>query len=318
MYRHSRLVGILGCAATLAIVGCASNSSMAPTTGSTTTALAQSVGTNGPGWIHAGNITYHTPHYMATRSAALHSVSPNITLNYGNGPVLVSPKTYLILWGYKTYGDANKVAKLLKAYFKVEGGSSHNNIYTQYYQIANGTTTYITNPTKQNGGTWYDQTNAVPTNPTDAQVAAEALQGVTHFGYDANGSYVVATPHGHNSQGFGTQYCAYHSATTSGGNIVSYTNLPYMPDAGANCGANFTTAPKDESAADEGVTIVEGHEYGESVTDPNPPTGWYNNQQGEIGDICAWQNIQNDPFGKKSYTMQPMFSNATQSCVQSY
>ncbi len=38
----------------------------------------------------------------------------------------------------------------------------------------------------------------------------------------------------------------------------------------------------------------------------------------EIGDICAWQNIQNDPFGSKSYTMQPMFSNATQSCVHSY
>ncbi len=72
------------------------------------------------------------------------------------------------------------------------------------------------------------------------------------------------------------------------------------------------------AATDEGVTIVEGHEYGESVTDPNPPTGWYNNREGEIGDICAWQDIENDPFAKQSFTSQPMFSNATQSCVQSY
>ncbi len=55
-----------------------------------------------------------------------------------------------------------------------------------------------------------------------------------------------------------------------------------------NCGANFISPPKDESGADEGVTIVEGHEYAESVTDPNPPSGWYNNSYGEIGDICAW------------------------------
>ncbi len=91
-----------------------------------------------------------------------------------------------------------------------------------------------------------------------------------------------------------------------------------MPDAGGNCGANITTAPKDETGTDEGVTIVEGHEYGESVTDPNPPSGWYSNQAGEIGDACAWINIQNDPFGKKSYTSQPMYSNATESCVHSY
>ena len=91
-----------------------------------------------------------------------------------------------------------------------------------------------------------------------------------------------------------------------------------MPDAGQNCGANFVTPPSDETGVDEGVTIVEGHEYGESVTDPNPPSGWYNNSYGEIGDICAWQNIQNDPFRTNSWTSQPMFSNATDTCVHSY
>ena len=99
---------------------------------------------------------------------------------------------------------------------------------------------------------------------------------------------------------------------------MSYTNLPYIPDAGPNCGANFISPPSDQTGADEGVTIVQGHEYGESVTDPNPPKGWYNNQQGEIGDICAWTNIQNDPYGPKTYTAQPMFSNASSSCVHSY
>jgi hypothetical protein len=302
MYRHSRLVGILGCAATLAIVGCAANSGMAPTTGSTTSAPLGSM---------------RAPHYLATRYAA-RPVVPNtgVLFTYYNGPTLVKPKVYLIFWGYKKYGDPDKVAKLLKAFTKAEGGSTHNNDYTQYYEIVGSKKIHPTNPKRQLGGVWFDETNAVPANPTDFQVATESLNGVAQFGYDANASYVVATPHDHSTQGFGTQWCAYHSSTLSGNELVSYTNLPYMPDAGGNCGANFTTAPKDESAEDEGVTIVEGHEYGESISDPNPGTGWYNNQYGEIGDICAWTDIQNDTFGKKSYTMQPMYSNATESCVQ--
>lgn len=315
MYRHSRLAVVLGCAMAFAMAGCASNGAMTPAAGGpAASALVQS---GAAGWIHANGIVYHTPKYMGTRSNVAPAVS-GILFNYNNGPVLTTPKAYLILWGYKKYGDTDGVGKLLKSFLKVMGGSGHNNIYTQYYQDISGKTTYITNPKKQGGGVWDDETDAVPTSPTDAQVAAESLAGVKHFGYDANASYIVATPTGHSTSGFGTSWCAYHSATFQGSNLVSYTNLPYMPNAGQSCGANIITAPKDESGTDEGVTIVEGHEYGESVTDPNPPSGWYNNEYGEIGDACAWINIQNDPFKKKSYTSQPMYSNATESCVHSY
>ncbi len=319
MDKLSRLVGIAACVSALAAAGCASNSGVTPTSGSPMS-LQQQSATSG-GWVHDGGVTYHVPHYMATRYSARQDAKPNILLAYGNGPVLVAPKMYLIFWGFTANGDPNKVKPLLKNYAKNIGATAYDNIYTQYYQIVSGVTTNITNPRNQGNKTtfWADNTNAIPAHPTDAQVASEALQGVNHFGYDPNGSYVVVTAHNHSSSGFGTQYCAYHSATTSGGKLVSYTNLPYIPDAGPNCGANYISPPTDETGADEGVTIVEGHEYGESVTDPNPPSGWYNNQNGEIGDICAWgTHIANDPYNAKTYTAQSMFSNATQSCVHSY
>ncbi len=319
MHTHSRIAATIGCIATLAMVGCSANSgSVAPPIG-TTQQQFRSGGPVGSGWITKDGVTYHVPHYMATRQTATGQVQPMILLSYGGGPVLVAPKAYVIFWGYRTYGDSNSVAPLLKAYLKNMGGSSHDNTYDQYYEKSGGNTIYITNPggTNQFGGAWNDS-SAVPLHPTDAQVAQEALRGVTHFGYDANGSYIVATPHGRSSSGFQTQWCAYHGTTYSAGRYVSYTNLPYMPDAGGNCGSSIISPPSngDETGVDEGVTIVEGHEYGESVTDPVPASGWYNNSYGEIGDICAWQNIQNDPFRHKSYTMQPMFSNASQSCVQ--
>jgi serine protease len=269
-------------------------------------------------WIQKDGIVYHVPHYMATRSAIHGQVRPMGLLTYGGGPVLVTPTVFVVYWNYTRYGDSHGVKPLLQSYFGNMGGSGHNNIYVQYYEISNGNKIFITNPSNQLAGSWEDDTNPIPRHPTDAQVAAEAVRAVQHFGYNSNASYVVATAHGRSTSGFNSQWCAYHSATTYNGNLVSYTNLPYIPDAGANCGANIIGAPSDESGADEGVTIVGGHEYGESVTDPNPNTGWDNGTYGEIGDICAWTNIQNDPFGSFSYTSQPMYSNASSSCVHSY
>jgi hypothetical protein len=270
------------------------------------------------GWIHRDGVVYHTPHYMATTRQPRPQVQPDFELSYGGGPVQVTPKVYFIFWGYKKYGDSNGVAPLLEQWMEnVGGGDGHNNVYTQYYEISGIKQIYITNPSKQYGGAWEDDTDAVPLHPTDAQVAAEALRGVAHFGYNANASYVVATPHGRSSIGFQTSWCGYHSAAWSSGRLVSYTNLPYVPDAGGDCGANWISPPSDETGADEGVTIVEGHEQGESVTDPEPFTGW-NSAGGEIGDLCAWMNIQNDRFGSHFYTEQPMWSNATSSCVHVY
>jgi len=202
MYRHSRLVGILGCAASLAIVGCSANSGMTPTSGSAATSFVQHAAPTGPDWIREGKVVYSKPHYFPTREmAAARKVNPDTQFTYYGGPLLVNPKTYLILWGYQTYGDPDNVAKLLKTYLKNEGGSKHNNIYTQYYETVSGQNIYVTNPKKQLAGVWDDETDAVPANPTDAQVAAEANVGVTHFGFDPNGSYIVATPNGRNSAG---------------------------------------------------------------------------------------------------------------------
>lgn len=289
---HTRAISVLAilCGGAFALAGCNANLPAAPATSS-------DVG---------------TAHFMPVRGV----VRPASTGGYEGGPVLVKPKAYLILWNYKKYHDPDGVAKLLERYYSVIGGSKHNAIYTQYYEIVNGKKIYVQNPKDQFGGVWDDEQDAIPKNPTDAQVADEALRGVKKLGYDPNGSYIVATAHDHNSAGFGTQWCAQHNATYDGGKLVSYTNLPYIPDAGNNCGANFLSPPKDESGTDEGVTIIAGTMYGDSVTDPNPGTGW--SEYGEIGDICAWTDIQNDQFRTKLYATQPMFSIASQSCVQYY
>ena len=273
---------------------------------------------NGLAAASAGSVLAPQPHYAPTIPAA-RAISPlSVYIPYHPGGIIIAqPKFYLIFWGYKKYGDPDKLQPLLESYTQSMGGSSHNNIETQYYQTIDGKTTYIANPSNQYGGSWLDNA-PIPKSPSDPDVAAQALKGVAHFGYNANGVYVVMTAHGHSEADFGTNWCSYHSNTYYGKKLVPYANLPYMPDAPAGkCGANSIQPPSDESGIDEGMTIFAGHEYGESITDPDPYTAWYG-VQGEIGDYCIAQDIQNDPFGSKSYTMQPMVSDATEACVQSY
>lgn len=306
--RFSLRVGFFAGVATVAIAGCANNGVTSAVPG-------------GPNLAYAGGVLDQRPHYSITREMAGrigHLGTYYIPYEDQHGPVLANPKIYLIFWGYKKYGDPDKLQPLLETYTKNMGGSSHNNIETQYYEITGGGSkkTYITNASNQFGGSWSDKAS-IPKSPTDAQVAAEALRGVAHFGYDPNGVYVVATAHKHSEDGFATHWCSYHSNTVYKKQLVPYANLPYMPDAGKSCGANIITPPSDESGTDEGMTILAGHEYGETITDPDPFTAWFG-VPGEIADPCAFHNIANDSFGSLSYTMQPMVSDATASCVQGY
>ncbi len=311
MQKFSWFAGAVAVAGAIAIAGCAARDATVPPT---------AAGIPPGSALRAANV--HRPHYalaVGATSSVIVPLFPYVPYSPDHGPVIVAPKFYLVFWDYKKYGDANHLEPLLIEYTKVMGASSHNDIETQYYEGSGKKKTYITNPADQFGGTWDDE-SPIPKTPTDADVAAEALKAVAHFGYDPNGVYVVATPHKHSEADFGTIWCSYHSETYEHKKLVPYANLPYMTDAsqnGAKCEANAVKPPSDESGKDEGMTIYAGHEYGESISDPDAYTAWWG-PQGEIGDPCIGVDIANDPFGKKSYTMQSMVSDATETCVQSY
>jgi len=60
----------------------------------------------------------------------------------------------------------------------------------------------------------------------------------------------------------------------------------------------------------DALTSVCSHELAEAITDPVPGQGWYNDANGEIGDICAWQN---KTLG--AYEVQLLWSNRANGCV---
>ena len=220
----------------------------------------------------------------------------NLAYRGGTGVVGVetAPQIYLVFWGSQwTNNDPSGEAGILQSFLSGTGGSSWQNSVVQYCQgvasgtvFCNGAGTAAGNQAGSFIKFWYDNTSAAPSQPSQSQLASEAVRAAQNFGnnstINANAQYVIATSQGNNSSGFGTQYCAWHSSTSSSAGTLAYTNLPYITDAGASCGANFNGL-----GSNAGITIVEGHEMAETITDPFPNTGWLDANGEENGDKCA-------------------------------
>jgi hypothetical protein len=279
--------------------------------------------------------------YMPPHGAS-HNARPvrSKQLTYGGGVggfgvETGADKVYLVLWGSQWTGnDPSGESALLQSFFSKVGGSSWNNSVTQYCQgVARGTVTcgtsgtHATNPAGVFGGLWADNSAAAPSRPSQSQLAAEAVKAAAHFGNNTAASnttvqYVIATATGNNASGFGTQYCAWHSSTSSSAGNIAYTNLPYITDAGSSCGANFNgLGPK------AGITIVEGHEFAETETDIFPNGGWLDGSGAENGDKCAWISSGQGASASvslngTSFPVQSLWSNAFNNnaggCVLSY
>ncbi len=263
----------------------------------------------------------------AKRARTSAGTGPSGPLSYNGGDVETAPRIYLVFWGSQwDNNDPSNEASILEGFLQGASGSPWLNTVTQYCQgvnigtvFCNGEGTPIGNTTGEYVSYWYDNASAAPAHPTQSQIASEAVNAAGHFGVtsaadNASAQYVIATATGNSPYGFPINYCAYHDWTSSSYGIIAYTNLPYITDAGADCGANFNGL-----GPDAGITIVEGHELAEAITDPNPnlyPGGaWFDSNGYEIGDKCEWlssgQGAAADvTFSDGTYPVQSLYSNA--------
>ncbi|HET9029245.1 MAG TPA: hypothetical protein VFN49_03640 [Candidatus Aquilonibacter sp.] len=230
-------------------------------------------------------------------------------LIYGGGPVQRNAKVYLVLWKFGSNDPYGEQARLT-SFIQGLGGSQWASSQTQYYD----NTGNIANDLAY-GGSWNDNTNSIPSRPSQSAVAAEAARAAAHFGdYSVNAMYFIALEKGHDPSGFKTQWCAFHSTTSANGSTIAYTDFPYTTDAGTSCGSNSVNA--GSAGTSDGVTIVGGHEIYESVTDPHPSSGWVDSSGAENGDKCAWKSLQNTSFSTGTFPTQPLWSNSAGGCVQ--
>jgi len=117
-------------------------------------------------------------------------------------------------------------------------------------------------------------------------------------------------------------FCAYHNTLNLNGGDVPFLYYGIMPDQGGACAGGCGSA----SSVFDNLCSVSSHELGETITDPAVgaiagqstyafPCAWGDTTNGEIGDIC---NAQQGTFqdGSNTYTVQLMWSNTQNNCVQ--
>ncbi len=174
---------------------------------------------------------------------------------YYGGHVQVTPKEYLVYWGWGQSGawpsgttcssetvtegpftatlacDPDGAGKYMADFLQQIGGTPWAGVQTQYYQTdSSGSQQNVTNPTEQLAGIWVDDSNANTLPKTSMTNAAgstntltvlgqEAQAAVAHFGItdlnDAN--IVIVQPPGLSDPNALSQgYCAFHDYTYPG------------------------------------------------------------------------------------------------------
>jgi hypothetical protein len=268
------------------------------------------------------------------------------------GVTIGGPRVYLVFWGSgwgtsatdsggnltfssDLYGGAPVLQRMFRGLGT--GGELWSGVMTQYCdavpvgsQTCGAKDPHVPYPAHGTlAGVWYDN-RAVASNVNEHEIAVEAVTAASHFGnltpaLNRNAQYVILSPHNWHPDGFGltSNWCAWHDwngdTTLIGGAAAStvgdiaFTNMPYVMDVGFSCGMNFVNAGNAGNL--DGYTMVEGHEYAETITDQNPAGGWVDSSGWENADKCSWISpavqggAANVAMGNGSYAMQGTWSN---------
>lgn len=278
---------------------------------------------------------------VTTRKGPARETAPaGAHLSYYGGRVVGSAQIVQVLWGTGSYlpqvsstgtpSMATFYEQLLSSTFTNWLDSEYNTVDANF----GGTTTnqHIGN------GRFSQQITITPsvTSHTvdDSQIQAELAKQINagHLpapATDAQGNaitiYAVFFPHGITiTQGGSAScvsggFCAYHGTVPAGGSLNEfYYGVHPDMQAGSGCDTGCGS-----STTFGNYTSVASHELTETITDAEvglattngPPLAWYDNNNGEIGDICNAQQgtfIGNDG---ETYVLQEEFSNAQNNCI---
>jgi hypothetical protein len=304
-----------------------------------------------PASAMSGSSSSASSHYSLGAKHFLYPSTPggssSAQLIFGGGVsgrgVQLHPAVYLVFWGSQ-WSKSDPYASYEKNFFQglYGKGDDWTRVEAQYCDhVRSGTITCAAKTSHIGGpvgggvlkGVWFDDSaTAVPDDVeafragslTDS-VAAEAVRAAQHFGNttaakNLNAQYIINEPTHYDSPGYGTAYCAYHSyIEASGLGSVIYTDLPYVTDietplhTGPTCGQNAVNS--GSAGTYDGVSIVAGHEFVESMTDPYPDNGWVDGSGEETGDKCAWiasgqGAMANLHLSTGTFAVQSMWSNA--------
>jgi hypothetical protein len=219
-------------------------------------------------------------------------------LTYRGGPLLTAAEVFLFFWGEAWATEPQDgLMKRVSDFFDYVVASPLIGQLSEYdvqeFRIGHGRRTGAIAVTTPVAATVSDRDvrdfvrEQIAANPAVAQETPNSL-------------YFVFLPPGAASELNGASscvnFCGYHNDDSG----LYYAVLPYPDCEGCTGGM----------ALFDSLTTTASHELCEAITDPVPGDGWYDDGNGEIADICAWQTRV-----MGGYTVQLEWSNRQEACV---
>jgi hypothetical protein len=227
------------------------------------------------------------------------AAAPAPHLTYRNGPLLTNVEVFTLFWGSAWQDAANtQLSQQMNSFFDFILTSPLLDQLSEYSV-----------PGKNIGHGKHIGSKILTTPAPSKTVQDSAIQsllkselaGGTVPPANPNSLYFVFLPPGTTVKQGGsascTDFCGYHDSTPDG---IFYAAMPYPGCAGCTGGIALFSA----------MTSTSSHELCEAITDPIPGQGWYDDGNGEIGDICAWKTKQVGAF-----TVQLEWSNTAGNCI---
>ena len=229
----------------------------------------------------------------------LHPAAASAELTYRNGPLITTAEVFTVFWGKlweSTPSSTDLMQRLTQFFTDILIGPMIDQLAeydVQSQSIGHGSLI----------GTTVISADAPTGSVTDSVIQAELEKWIaasTVPKNDQNTLYFIYLDPGVVSIMGGSRscqnYCGYHNNLEE----VYYAVMPYPTCSGCLWGLQTFDA----------ITGTSSHELCEAITDPVPGSGWYDDNNGEIGDICAW-NFKT----VAGYTVQLEWSNQQGNCV---
>ncbi len=203
-----------------------------------------------------------------------------LAITYHGGPVMGTPKPYVIWYGSWNQSNGSDTAagqQLVRDFLFGLNNSAYYQINTTY-----GGPTGAVDSTTETIVTAKKGTRLADKDITT--IVSHAITGGS-LPKDSNGVYFVVTSSDIAKTGFCTQYCGWHTHTTIGGTDIKYSFVGNANRCLNSCAAQ-TVSPNGNAGVD-GMISVMAHELEEANTDPDL-NAWYDSKGAENADKCAW------------------------------
>ena len=220
-------------------------------------------------------------------------------LTYRHGPLLTAVEVFTVFWGadWQKPAEAALIPRINQFFTDILKSS----LMTELAE-------YSTKAHKIGPGKYVGSATVPDALSGTVQDASIRPMLQNHIGVNGgfppigpNMLYFVYLPSGivvsESNQNSCQVFCGYHDVVNQN---LFYAVMPYPDCTGCLRGLDVFNS----------LTQISSHELCESITDPVPGSGWYNNKLGEIGDICNGQTKQ---IGQ--YTVQMEWSNKARHCV---